>query len=153
MLWQGFPALWDSRLTFDRTQRRAIDQFDYSRAMVDKRLHRRAGRAHIGKDHERGQPVLIIWDGLEHSLGNERQRALGADHQAAENFKRSSAIEKRLHVIASGILDAELFAQSRHELRVCLNLTLDLHQAGGERRLGGRELLLGILAAAVYEGA
>jgi hypothetical protein len=56
-------------------------------------------------------------------------------------------------VIASGILDAELFAQSRHELRVCFDVALDLHQAGGERRLGGRELLLGIIAAGVYEGA
>ena len=56
-------------------------------------------------------------------------------------------------MVASSILDAELFAQSRHELWVSFDVALDLHQAGGERRLGGRELLLGIIVRAVYERA
>jgi hypothetical protein len=63
------------------------------------------------------------------------------------------SVENRLHVVASSILDAELFAQSRHELWVCFDVALDLHQASGERRLGGRELLLGIILRGVYEGA
>jgi hypothetical protein len=54
--------------------------------MIDKRLHRRAGRVHIWKDHERREPVLIVRDRLENCLGNECKCALRANDQAAKDF-------------------------------------------------------------------
>ena len=114
-----------------------------------------------------------LWGSLDKVTPGERTFS-GSANQAAKNLIRRRAVEKRLHVIARRVLDAELLAQLRHQLRISLNLALDLHQtlqlphikaehgtgrnvapfverewgaklkAGGQRRRGGGELALGI---------
>ena len=54
------------------------------------------------------------------------------------------AIEKRLHVVAGGVLDAEFFGGSIDQRRIGLDLALDLHQSAGECRLFGGEMRIGI---------
>ena len=112
--------------------------------MIDERLHRRARRVHVGKDHERGEPVLIVGNRFENRLSNKCKCAFRANDQATEYLEGRRAVEKRLHVIASRVLNTELLAETCHEFRIRFDFALDLHQASGERGLGGCELLLGI---------
>jgi hypothetical protein len=54
---------------------------------------------------------------------------------------------------ACRVLNAELLAETCHELRIRFDFALDFHQASGKRRLGGCELLLGIFSSAIDERA
>jgi hypothetical protein len=140
-------------LALYRAQRRAVDQLDCGRAMIDKRLHRRAGRVHVRKDHKRREPVLIVRDRLENRLRNKRECALRANDQAAEDLERRRTVEEGLHVVPSRVLNTKLLAETCHEFRIRFDFALDFHQASGERRLGGCELLLGIFSSAIDERA
>ena len=80
-------------------------------------------------------------DGLEHGLGDERERALGADEQAAEDLERRLGVEERAEAVAGRVLDLELAPDPLAELGVGADLVADLEQAGGELGLGGGEAL------------
>src|SRR6516164_2102265 len=116
--------------------------------MIDERLHCRARRVHVGKDHERSEPVLIVGNRFENRLSNKCKRAFGANYQATEYLEGRRAVEERFHVVAGRVLNAELLAETCHELRIRFDFALYLHQASGERRLRGRELLLGVYSSA-----
>src|ERR1700722_3458367 len=119
--------------------------------MVDKRLHRRACRVHVRKYHERRESVMIVRYRLEDRLRNKRECALRANDQTAEDLEWCRAVEEGLHVVARRVLNAELLAETRHEVRIRFDFALDLYQASGERGLQGCELLLGIFASTIDE--
>ena len=81
--------------------------------------------------------------GLEHGLGDERERALRADEQPAEDLERRVGVEERAQPVAGRVLDLELAPDPLGQLLVGADLVADLQQPGGELGLGRGEALLG----------
>ena len=54
---------------------------------------------------------------LEHGLGDERERALGADEQPAEDLERRVRVEERAEPVAGRVLDLELAARRARPAR------------------------------------
>ena len=80
-------------------------------------------------------------DGLEDRLGDERQRALRADQQAAEDLHRLVGVEERAEPVAGRVLDLELAPDPLRQLGVGADLVADLGQPGGQLGLGRGEAL------------
>ena len=79
--------------------------------------------------------------GLEHGLGDEGERALRSNQQAAEDLHGLVRVEERAQAVAGRVLDAELRADSLAQLGVGADLVADLRQACGQLGLGGGEAL------------
>ena len=77
------------------------------------------------------------------SLGEEGERALGADDEAAEDLQRLVGVEEGAEPVAGRVLDLELAADARAQLLVGADLVADLGQPGGQLRLGLGEALVG----------
>ena len=67
--------------------------------------------------------------GLEDGLGDEGERALGADQQAAEDLQRLVGVEEGAEPVAGRVLDLELAADPLAELGVGADLVADRREA------------------------
>ena len=146
---QRLPSIGHAGLAFDGAQRCAIEQFHGGRAAVDEGLDGCTCFVHVGKDHERCEPKLIVGNRIEDRFDDEGQRPFGSHDQPAEDLARRRAVEECLHVVAGRVLDAELPAKAGDEVRIRFDRPLDFDQPGRERRLGCGELLIGIRKARV----
>ena len=90
---------------------------------------------------------------VEHRLGHEGQRALGADDQPPEDLQRRVGVQERAQAISGGVLDLELAGDPLSQLGVGTDAVADARQAGGQLRRGGGELLLGAGVCGVDHGA
>ena len=66
---------------------------------------------------------------LEDGLGDEGERALGADQQAAEDLQRLVGVEEGAEPVAGRVLDLELAADALAQLGVGADLVADRRQA------------------------
>ena len=80
---------------------------------------------------------------LEDGLGDEGQRALRADDEAAEDLQRLLGVEEGAEPVAGRVLDLELAADALAQLGVGADLVADRGQAGGQLGLRGGEALGG----------
>ncbi len=80
---------------------------------------------------------------LEDRLGEEGERALGADQEAAEYLQRLLGVEEGAEPVAGRVLDRELAADALGELGVGADLLADRGEAGGQLGLRGGEALGG----------
>ena len=97
----------------------------------------------LGEVQPRDGRVPRQGNGLEHRLGDERQRPLGADEQAAEDLERVVGVEEGAQPVAGRVLDLELAPDPVGELGVGADLVADLEQARGELGLQAGEIGLG----------
>ena len=89
---QRLPALRRARhVVSGGDQRRGDHQLGRARAERDQVADRVRRGLEIGEEHERDRRVRAERDRLEHRLGDERERALGPDHQPPEDLQRLSA--------------------------------------------------------------
>jgi hypothetical protein len=79
---------------------------------------------------------------LEHHLGDERQRSLGAHDEAAKDLQWGPCIEERAEAVSGRVLDLELPTNALGELRLAPDLVADLGEARGELGLIPREAVL-----------
>ena len=92
-------------------------------------------------------------DGFEDGLGDERERALRSDDEAAEDLERGLGVEECAEPVAHRVLDPELAPDPLRQVGVGEDLVADLEQAPAELRLGRREALLGVGGLRVDDGA
>ena len=124
-------------------QRRRDHQLDRAGAGGDEVGDRRDRRVDAREVKPGDRCPLRLWHGLEHRLGDERERPLRADDQAAEDLQRRLGVEEGAEAVAGRVLDLELAPDPLAELGVGEDLVADLEQAGGELGLGAGEALLG----------
>ena len=93
-----------------RGDRRTVHQLHGRGPGGDERRHRRARGLHVREQHQRRQVVGVVGDGVEDRLGDEPERALGPDHQAAQDLGGGVGVEERVHGVAGRVLDPELGA-------------------------------------------
>ena len=89
-----------------------------------------------------------VWRGCgsvsKHRLGDERERPLGADHQAPEDLQRLLGVEERAQAVAGRVLDRELTpACAPHSSLVGAQLVADL---SSPRRARARRRRIGLSA-------
>ena len=124
-------------------QGRGDHQLDRGRAGGDELADRRGGvgdRVEVDPgERRRGR----LRHGLVDDLGDEGERALGADDQAAEDLERLVGVEKRAEAISGRVLDLELAPDPPPQVAVGANLVANLDQARDEVGLGGGEALGG----------
>ena len=124
-------------------------QLDGARARLDQLRHEPDRGRDVGEVQPRTRRQLGDRNGLERGLGDERQRPLRADQQAAEDLQRGSGVEEGAEAVAGRVLDLELAADAIGELAVGADLVADLVQPRGELGLGRGEALLGAVGGGV----
>lgn len=85
----------------------------------------------------------VIRHRLENGFGDEAKSTLRSYEQFAEDLERRRPIDKPLHVVAGGVLDAVLPFDFRNQLRVRLDRALNLQEPRSQGCLGLNELTLG----------
>ena len=122
-------------------QRRRDHQLDRPGARGDELLHRLDRRVDAREVKPGDRRPRRLRHGLERRLGDERERALAADQQPAEDLERGLGVEEGAEPVAGGVLDRELATDPLGELVVGEDLVADLEQTGGELGLGLGEAL------------
>ena len=133
-------------------QRRGNHQLDRPGACRDQRPHRGHRRVDVGEVKPCAGRPRRLRDRLEHGLGDEAKRSLGADQQAAEDLDGRLGVEEGAQPVAGRVLDLELAPDALAELGVGADLVTDLDQPAGELGLGLGEPLLGVRGLGVDHG-
>ena len=136
-----------------RDQRRRDHQLGGGRARRDQLADGVGGGVEVLEADQGQRRVAPERHGVEHRLGHEGQRPLGADDQAPEDLQRRVGVQERAQPIAGGVLDLELAGHALRQLGVGAELVADLRQARGQLRRGGGEPLLGVGRGGVDHGA
>ncbi len=124
-------------------QRRGDHQLDRSCAALDQLADRRDRGVDAGEVDPGSGGTGRQRHGLEDSLGDEGQRALRADHEAAEDLQRLIGVEEGAEPVAGRVLDRELAPDALAQLGVGTDLLADRGQACGQLRLSRGEALSG----------
>ncbi len=125
-------------------QRRRDHQLDRPRPGGDEVPDRLEGRVDVREVQPGEGRAARLGERLEHGLGDEPERALGADQQPAEDLERGLGVEEGAQPVAGRVLDRELAPDPLAELGVVDDLLADLREAGRELGLGVREAALGV---------
>ncbi len=90
--------------------------------------------------------------GVEDDLRDEAERALGADHQSAQDLHGRRTVQEGVQAVAVGVLDLVLRADPGRQRAVRLDLRLEGQQPGAQLRLGVRQLRVGLRITRVHDG-
>ena len=134
-------------------QGRRDHQLDRRGTGIDQGLDRFGGGRDVGEVEPGQCRHLRQRHGAEGDRGDEGERALGADDQAAEDLHRRVGVEERAEPVADRVLDLELEADALDQILVVEDLLAEFHQTAGEQRLGGREFLLAAFLGGVDDRA
>ena len=92
----------------DRAQRRRVEDLERVGPRQGERRHRAARVLEVGEQHERRRPRGRLRHGAQRDLGDEAERALGADHQVGQDLGRAVVVEEGVQAVAARVLGLEL---------------------------------------------
>ena len=126
----------------ERGRLRVEQRRQRARCRVQRRVHRDGGRL---------QPRHL--DRAQHSLRDERKRALGSDQQVHEDVQRRVVIHERVQAVAHRVLQCEVLLDGGYRFLVLAHPPLQLLKLCDELRLLPRELRLRVLVRRIDHGA
>ena len=126
---QFAQELGHARLAGDRCQAGPVHQFGGRHRLFSQDNGRLAGGADVGEVHQGAGLVAMLDDRAVDDLGDEPERALGADHQVLHDLEGILEIDQGVQAVAGGVLDLELVADALGQLAVGQHLLTQPGQA------------------------
>ena len=141
-------------LVFNRTQGRAVQQFNGRDRFFFQPDHGLAGERYVRKEHQCAGLAWVFDDGLISDTRDETERAFGANHQVRQDVDGIFKIDKGVQAVAGGVLDLVLVANARGQCVVgaggCAQSLKPAHQFGMTlAELCNRDGIFGVEQAAV----
>ena len=125
-------------------QGRSDHQLDRGRPGFDQRRHRLRRRLDAVEVEPGDRGPRRQRNGLEDRLGDEAERALGADQEAPEDLQRLVLVQEGTEPVAGRVLDPELAPDPLAQLLVGADLVAHLGKSVRQLGLGLREALRGV---------